>query len=107
MFDWQVVFAGYSSESLFQRVMDCKPKIVITCNAVMRGKKIINLKDIVDDALSQSSQNGITVGENFCHLIIICLSYLYKFHRQSKYMFLCYKKSWVAKVEEHKTIEMN
>ncbi|CAH1445295.1 unnamed protein product [Lactuca virosa] len=34
-----VVFAGYSAESLLQRIMDCKPKIVVTCNAVKRGKK--------------------------------------------------------------------
>ncbi|KAF5755421.1 putative acetate--CoA ligase [Helianthus annuus] len=56
-----VVFAGYSAESLHQRVVDCKPKIVITCNAVMRGKKIIDLKNIVDAALLESSQNGISV----------------------------------------------
>ncbi|KAM7509349.1 hypothetical protein LguiA_019802 [Lonicera macranthoides] len=57
-----VVFAGFSSESLAQRIMDCKPKAVITCNAVKRGSKIINLKDIVDAALTESSQNGISVG---------------------------------------------
>lgn len=62
---FQVVFAGYSAESLHQRVMDCKPKIIITCNAVMRGKKIIDLKNIVDAALLESSQNGISVGGNY------------------------------------------
>ncbi|KAM0058467.1 putative acetate--CoA ligase [Helianthus debilis subsp. tardiflorus] len=56
-----VVFAGYSAESLHQRVVDCKPKIVITCNAVMRGTKIIDLKNIVDAALLESSQSGISV----------------------------------------------
>ncbi|KAJ9564322.1 hypothetical protein OSB04_000288 [Centaurea solstitialis] len=56
-----VVFAGYSAESLLQRVMDCKPKIVVTCNAVRRGNKVINLKDIVDAALSESIKNGISV----------------------------------------------
>ncbi|KAJ0551020.1 putative acetate--CoA ligase [Helianthus annuus] len=34
-----VVFAGFSAESLEQRIIDCKPKIVITCNAVKRGTK--------------------------------------------------------------------
>ncbi|KAK4483253.1 hypothetical protein RD792_010437 [Penstemon davidsonii] len=53
-----VVFAGFSSEALVQRIMDCKPKVVITCNAVRRGPKTINLKDIVDTALSESSRNG-------------------------------------------------
>ncbi|KAM0068390.1 putative acetate--CoA ligase [Helianthus debilis subsp. tardiflorus] len=62
-----VVFAGFSAESLEQRIIDCKPKIVITCNAVKRGTKVINLKDIVDSALSESSQNGVHVG--------LCLTY--------------------------------
>ncbi|KAL4566040.1 hypothetical protein LXL04_030149 [Taraxacum kok-saghyz] len=57
----EVVFAGYSAESLLQRIMDFKPKIVVTCNAVKRGKMVLNLKEIVDAALSESSQNGISV----------------------------------------------
>ncbi|CAH9132549.1 unnamed protein product [Cuscuta epithymum] len=56
-----VVFAGFSAESLSQRIMDCKPKVVITCNAVRRGSKVIHLKDIVDAALSESKQSGITI----------------------------------------------
>ncbi|KAL8134168.1 hypothetical protein AgCh_009288 [Apium graveolens] len=56
-----VVFAGFSAESVAQRIIDCRPKIVITCNAVMRGPKIINLKDIVDAALDEASHNGVTV----------------------------------------------
>ncbi|CAK9166199.1 unnamed protein product [Ilex paraguariensis] len=62
-----VVFAGFSAESLAQRIMDCKPKVVITCNAVRRGSKIINLKGIVDAALKEASQNGISVD--------VCLTY--------------------------------
>ncbi|KAL4563771.1 hypothetical protein LXL04_027816 [Taraxacum kok-saghyz] len=54
-----VVFAGFSADSLVQRIMDCKPKI--------RQKKVVNLKDIVDSALSESSQNGVSVG--------LCLTY--------------------------------
>ncbi|KAK1265947.1 hypothetical protein QJS04_geneDACA016846 [Acorus gramineus] len=57
-----VVFAGFSTESLAQRIVDCKPKAVITCNAVCRGTKVIQLKDIVDDALVESAKNGILVG---------------------------------------------
>ncbi|VFQ81021.1 unnamed protein product [Cuscuta campestris] len=56
-----VVFAGFSAESLAQRIMDCKPKVVITCNAVMRGSKVIHLKDIVDAALFESKQSGATI----------------------------------------------
>ncbi|KAK6928615.1 Acetyl-coenzyme A synthetase, N-terminal domain [Dillenia turbinata] len=56
-----VVFAGFSSESLAQRIVDCKPKLVITCNAVRRGSKVIQLKDIVDAALRESNNYGISV----------------------------------------------
>ncbi|CAN1244032.1 Acetyl-coenzyme A synthetase, chloroplastic/glyoxysomal, partial [Linum perenne] len=57
-----VVFAGFSSDSIAQRIMDCKPKAVITCNAVKRGSKVIQLKDIVDAALTDSGKNGFSVG---------------------------------------------
>ncbi|XP_059286047.1 acetyl-coenzyme A synthetase, chloroplastic/glyoxysomal-like isoform X2 [Lycium ferocissimum] len=56
-----VVFAGFSAESLAQRIVDCKPKVVITCNAVRRGPKTIFLKDIVDAALKESAQNGVNI----------------------------------------------
>ncbi|PPS13477.1 hypothetical protein GOBAR_AA07103 [Gossypium barbadense] len=62
-----VVFAGFSSESLAQRIVDCKPKVVITCNAVKRGPKTIFLKDIVDAALIDSANKGISVD--------VCLTY--------------------------------
>ncbi|KAL1539933.1 Acetyl-coenzyme A synthetase, cytoplasmic, variant 2 [Salvia divinorum] len=62
-----VVFAGFSSESLSQRIVDCKPKVVLTCNAVKRGPKVINLKDIVDAALAESAKNGTVVD--------VCLTY--------------------------------
>lgn len=60
----QVVFAGFSAEALSQRIIDCKPKVVITCNAVKRGPKPIYLKDIVDAAINDSSQNGVSIGGN-------------------------------------------
>ncbi|XP_022744151.1 acetyl-coenzyme A synthetase, chloroplastic/glyoxysomal isoform X3 [Durio zibethinus] len=63
----RVVFAGFSAESLAQRIMDCKPKVVITCNAVKRGPKTIALKDIVDAALIESAKNGTSAD--------VCLTY--------------------------------
>ncbi|CAH2079568.1 unnamed protein product, partial [Thlaspi arvense] len=62
-----VVFAGYSADSLAQRIIDCKPKVILTCNAVKRGPKTINLKAIVDAALDQSSKDGVSVD--------VCLTY--------------------------------
>jgi acetyl-CoA synthetase len=46
------------------RVVDCKAKAVLTCSAVMRGKKKIGLKQIVDDALELASADGNTVSSS-------------------------------------------
>ncbi|ODQ49334.1 hypothetical protein PICMEDRAFT_14799 [Pichia membranifaciens NRRL Y-2026] len=47
-----VVFAGFSSTSLKDRVLDADSKIVITTDESKRGGKIIETKKIVDDALT-------------------------------------------------------
>lgn len=48
-----VVFAGFSSDSLRDRVLDAKSKVVITTDEGKRGGKLIGTKKIVDDALKQ------------------------------------------------------
>lgn len=48
-----VVFAGFSSDSLRDRVIDANSKVVITSDEGKRGGKIIGTKKIVDDALKQ------------------------------------------------------
>ncbi|MDC1162148.1 acetate--CoA ligase [Tenacibaculum sp.] len=46
-----VVFAGFSSIALSTRINDCEAKMVITSDGSYRGKKTIDLKGIVDEAL--------------------------------------------------------
>ncbi|HVS01603.1 MAG TPA: AMP-binding protein, partial [Thermoanaerobaculia bacterium] len=46
-----VVFAGFSAESLRDRVLDARAKIVITANEGLRGGKRIPLKQTVDQAI--------------------------------------------------------
>ncbi|CAK7217092.1 acetyl-coenzyme A synthetase 2 [Sporothrix bragantina] len=48
-----VVFAGFSSDSLRDRVIDAECKVVITTDEGKRGGKLIGTKKIVDDALKQ------------------------------------------------------
>ncbi|CCD44513.1 hypothetical protein QC760_005217 [Botrytis cinerea] len=48
-----VVFAGFSSDSLRDRVIDAQSKVVITSDEGKRGGKLIGTKKIVDDALKQ------------------------------------------------------
>jgi acetyl-CoA synthetase len=46
-----VVFAGFSSGSLIDRINDAGCKLVLTTDGGFRGDKVINLKGIVDEAL--------------------------------------------------------
>lgn len=48
-----VVFAGFSSDSLRDRVVDAQSTVVITTDEGKRGGKTIGTKKIVDDALKQ------------------------------------------------------
>lgn len=48
-----VVFAGFSSKSLIDRITDAGCKIVITADGGFRGDKVINLKGIIDEALEK------------------------------------------------------
>jgi acetyl-CoA synthetase len=48
-----VVFAGFSADSLRDRVIDAKSKVVITTDEGKRGGKLIGTKKIVDDAMKQ------------------------------------------------------
>ncbi|RKL33570.1 Acetyl-coenzyme A synthetase [Fusarium proliferatum] len=48
-----VIFAGFSSDSLRDRVVDAGCKVVITTDEGKRGGKLIGTKKIVDDALKQ------------------------------------------------------
>jgi acetyl-CoA synthetase len=49
-----VVFAGFSSGSLRDRINDCKSKVVITSDEGKRGGKTVYTKKIVDEALKQT-----------------------------------------------------
>ena len=48
-----VVFGGFSAQSIADRINDAECKLVITSDGGFRGKKILELKSIVDDALMQ------------------------------------------------------
>ncbi|NPA95288.1 MAG: acetate--CoA ligase [Thermodesulfobacteria bacterium] len=48
-----VVFAGFSAQSLQNRIQDCKAKILITSDAVLRAGRTIPLKPNADEALKE------------------------------------------------------
>ncbi|MEQ9425828.1 MAG: acetate--CoA ligase [Cyclobacteriaceae bacterium] len=50
-----VVFAGFSSTSLADRINNCKAKMVLTSDGNFRGAKSIPVKAVVDEALEKSN----------------------------------------------------
>ena len=50
-----VVFAGFSSTSLADRINDCQAKMVLTSDGNFRGNKTIHVKSVVDEALEKST----------------------------------------------------
>jgi acetyl-CoA synthetase len=49
-----VVFAGFSAQSLIDRIADLQCSLLITADAVYRGDKKVDLKKIADEALDRS-----------------------------------------------------
>eukprot|EP01006_Ploeotia_vitrea_P003562 TRINITY_DN112838_c0_g1_i1.p1 TRINITY_DN112838_c0_g1~~TRINITY_DN112838_c0_g1_i1.p1 ORF type:complete len:655 (+),score=105.90 TRINITY_DN112838_c0_g1_i1:17-1981(+) len=56
-----VVFAGFSAAALAGRMLNCQSPVIITADSVFRGPKPINLKQIVDDAMTQCEAEGLNV----------------------------------------------
>jgi acetyl-CoA synthetase len=59
-----VVFGGFSSKSLHERITDAQAVAVITADGQMRGGRAISLKPAVDEALSFG-------GVDFVHTVIV------------------------------------
>uniref|UniRef100_A0A8C1Z5F4 Propionate--CoA ligase n=1 Tax=Cyprinus carpio TaxID=7962 RepID=A0A8C1Z5F4_CYPCA len=56
-----IVFAGFSAESLCERIMDSQCCILITADGFYRGDKLISLKLIADEALQKCRDKSFTV----------------------------------------------
>ena len=56
-----VIFGGFSADSIYDRVKDCNPKLIITADAGWRGGKIVELKSVVDKALEKGENSVETV----------------------------------------------
>ncbi|OWR40596.1 Acetyl-coenzyme A synthetase [Danaus plexippus plexippus] len=49
-----VVFAGFSSDSLAERMSDCKAKVIVTSDGAWRGEKKLFLKNTCDEAIEKA-----------------------------------------------------
>jgi len=56
-----VVFAGFSSNALADRINDCGAKAVLTSDGNFRGNKSIAVKSLVDEALEKSTVETVIV----------------------------------------------
>ncbi|KAG8571224.1 hypothetical protein GDO81_011562 [Engystomops pustulosus] len=56
-----IVFAGFSSDSLCERILDSHCDVLITADGVFRGEKLINLKLIADEAVQKCKEKTHTV----------------------------------------------
>ena len=56
-----VVFGGFSAPSLAGRINDCEAKVLVTSDGSLRGDKIIELKNIADEALKSTPSIESTI----------------------------------------------
>ncbi|KAM9342702.1 acetyl-coenzyme A synthetase, cytoplasmic isoform 2-T2 [Pholidichthys leucotaenia] len=56
-----IVFAGFSAESLCERILDSECSLLITADGFYRGDKLINLKLLADEALAKCRHKGYPV----------------------------------------------
>lgn len=56
-----IVFAGFSPDSLAERMFDCKAKLLITADGAWRGEKPLYLKALCDTALEKVEEMGHSV----------------------------------------------
>lgn len=58
-----VIFGGFSSQSIADRLIDANAEFIVTCDGAYRGNKDIPLKSVIDDAL---------VACKFVRRVIVC-----------------------------------
>ncbi|XP_057892404.1 acetyl-coenzyme A synthetase, cytoplasmic [Melospiza georgiana] len=56
-----IVFAGFSADSLCERILDCSCSLLITADAFYRGDKLVNLKQIADEAIQKCADKGFSL----------------------------------------------
>ncbi len=49
-----VVFGGFAASALRDRIIDCEAKLLITADGNYRGGKLVNLKQIADEAIAET-----------------------------------------------------
>jgi len=53
-----VIFGGFSVESLKERILDCRAEFLLTADGLFRGEKSVSLKYVADKALAACEAEG-------------------------------------------------
>ncbi len=53
-----VIFGGFSSQAIADRVCDAKSKVIVTCDGAWRRGKVVPLKENVDNAIKMMGDQG-------------------------------------------------
>jgi acetyl-CoA synthetase len=56
-----IVFGGFSADALKDRIIDCKSKILVTCDGTFRGAKAVPQKDNADKAVEGTQIEKVVV----------------------------------------------
>ena len=65
-----VIFAGFSAQSIADRVEDCQASMILTTDGSYRRGSILGLKKVVDEALKIKNKDGISQTDTVKKVII-------------------------------------
>ncbi|WP_455476938.1 acetate--CoA ligase [Bartonella sp. B41] len=58
-----VIFAGFSAEAIAGRIIDCKSTFIITADQGVRGEKLVQLKENIDQAIDIAARHHVHVNK--------------------------------------------
>jgi len=61
-----IVFGGYSADSLATRILDARARVLVTADGVYRGTKLIHLLEIANSAMEKAAALGCHVEHHIC-----------------------------------------
>jgi len=66
-----VVFGGFSSQAIAERVQDCGAEIIVTADGGYRRGKLVPLKDYVDEAIQLKDESGKFFCDSIKRVIVL------------------------------------
>jgi len=61
-----IVFGGYSADSLATRIKDAKARVLVTADGVFRGTKLVKLIEIAYEAMEKAGEDDCVIEHHIC-----------------------------------------